>query len=138
MNLLLNKGNIDSIISLSSIPFSWNNKKTISSELELKSQYKQIFINTTQRPTFILDTIYIKTITTAPTDKAISAEIYCVEQILKYHGGEDNTERKLKALFLCSNDNTTKNHWVVGRVKTNAQHLKLIYHDKICSYKHHN
>ena len=115
--LVINRGNIDSVINLSSIPFTWENGKVIRSSRELKKELTIAFADKKGRSILKSDTIIIKEVKTKIHGKRLPVLVSYIEQTFKYIGGEDNTEQVLKVIFAVQLTNPPKVIGVTSRKK---------------------
>ena len=97
--LVINRRSIDSIADLSSVPFTWENGKVITTISKLKKELTIAFADKTERPVLKSDTILIKRVKTKILDTGLPVLVSYVEQTFKYTGGESNTEQVLKVIF---------------------------------------
>lgn len=76
---LFSKGeNIDSILALCSVPFSWDRKEIISEKAALKQKHIDIIAKKGKNRAFSVDTVFVKATRKEMLDKIIPLDVYYV------------------------------------------------------------
>jgi hypothetical protein len=78
MRLLAKGENIDSILALCSVPFSWDRKEIISEQAALKQKHIDIIAKKGKNRAFFVDTAFIKATRKEMLDNIIPLDVYYV------------------------------------------------------------
>lgn len=78
MRLLAKGENIDSILDLCSVPFSWDKKEIISEQAVLKQKHIDIIARKGKNRAFSVDTIFVRATRKEMLDKIIPLDVYYV------------------------------------------------------------
>jgi hypothetical protein len=97
IRILSKGGNLDSLVNLCGIPFSWDRKRIIDNWADFKTAQQAVIANKGKNRKFEIDTVFIKAARREMLDEIIPLNVYYV--IVRIKIARDNREKTAGVLF---------------------------------------